>query len=142
MRDWRKEFDLPPIPGEVVIRLKGFQPRGKASVRWSGSDHRFHGDSKSETFMRRLRQAAAAAMVGRIPFEGGVAVEVKAVFTVPKSWSKAKKRAALAGEVRHTGKPDWDNLGKMCDSFKGLAWSDDAQVCDGRIIKLYGTDPL
>jgi Holliday junction resolvase RusA-like endonuclease len=37
----------------------------------------------------------------------------------------------------HAKKPDRDNLDKaVMDALKGLAWIDDSQVCDGRIIKL------
>ena len=38
--------------------------------------------------------------------------------------------------VRHTKKPDRDNLEKaLMDALKGIVWIDDAQVCDGSIRK-------
>jgi Holliday junction resolvase RusA-like endonuclease len=38
----------------------------------------------------------------------------------------------------HTKKPDRDNLEKaICDALNGILWTDDAQICDGPIKKIY-----
>lgn len=133
----------PPLPQDasILIQLSGFDPRGKASVRWSGPDQRWHQSSKTTTYHRRLRKAAEAAMVGRPPFEGAVSVQMVATFTIPKSWPKRDREAALRGALRHIRKPDWDNLAKMCDALKGLMWLDDCQVAEGAIVKRYGLVP-
>jgi Holliday junction resolvase RusA-like endonuclease len=37
-----------------------------------------------------------------------------------------------------TGKPDWDNIGKLvCDSLNGILWRDDAVIVDGSTSKRY-----
>lgn len=39
-------------------------------------------------------------------------------------------------------KPDFDNIGKICcDALNGIAFHDDAQIVDGRVIKLYAEQP-
>lgn len=55
-------------------------------------------------------------------------------YTVPKSWSKAKKES-----VRYkTSKPDLDNLAKtVLDALNGIAFVDDSQVVDLRLSKVY-----
>jgi Holliday junction resolvase RusA-like endonuclease len=60
---------------------------------------------------------------------------------VPESWSKRDKAAALDGTIRPTGRPDWDNYGKITDALNGICWKDDSQVVDGRVIKLYSDAP-
>jgi Holliday junction resolvase RusA-like endonuclease len=73
---------------------------------------------------------------------GAVGVLVEAVMPVPRSWAKRKQAAALAGTIRPTGKPDWDNIGKLyCDAAKGLLWHDDAQVVLATVSKRYGAAP-
>jgi crossover junction endodeoxyribonuclease RusA len=62
--------------------------------------------------------------------EGPVRLELDFYFTKPKS---AKKR------VHHTVKPDLDKLARAAlDSFTGILYSDDAQVCEMALRKLYG----
>lgn len=57
---------------------------------------------------------------------------------IPKSTSKKNTAKMLNGEIRPGKKPDWDNAGKIvCDALNGLAFLDDAQIVDGRVIKKY-----
>ena len=60
-----------------------------------------------------------------------------ALMGVPKSWSNKKRDAALAGTIRPTGKPDWDNFAKMLDAFNEIVWIDDAQIVEGSIEGLF-----
>ncbi|MGO0309825.1 RusA family crossover junction endodeoxyribonuclease [Endozoicomonas acroporae] len=74
--------------------------------------------------------------------KGQIGVLVLAVFPVPVSWSKKKRSAALAGEIRPAVKPDFDNVAKLyCDALNGIVWEDDKQIVDGRCIKVYGQQP-
>jgi Holliday junction resolvase RusA-like endonuclease len=76
------------------------------------------------------------------PFDGPVSVDCRFVFPVAKSWSKAKKAAALSGELRHTQKPDIDNLAKLVtDSINERAYADDAQIVALLAHKLWGNVP-
>ena len=61
---------------------------------------------------------------------------------IPRSASKRRKALMLAGKLRPTKKPDFDNIGKIvADALNGLAYHDDAQVVDARVVKLYGETP-
>jgi Holliday junction resolvase RusA-like endonuclease len=65
-----------------------------------------------------------------------------AFLAVPASWSNKKRDAALAGIVRHTGRPDFDNFAKIgCDALNGIVWADDSQIVEARIVKLYSESP-
>ena len=61
---------------------------------------------------------------------------------IPKSESKKRKKKMLANEILPTKMPDWDNIGKIItDALNGLAYEDDKQIVDGRVIKLHGEEP-
>ncbi len=71
-----------------------------------------------------------------------VCVIIFAYYPVPRSVTKKVAAQMLANKTRPTKKPDFDNIGKIvCDALNGLAWLDDAQVVDGRVIKLYDEAP-
>ncbi len=95
----------------------------------------------TRAYERAMGMAAKVAMRGRAPLEGPIALTVTAFMPVPKSWSQKKRDAALAGTIRPVVKPDWDNLGKCTDALKGIAWTDDTQVVDGRVVKFYDERP-
>jgi Holliday junction resolvase RusA-like endonuclease len=69
------------------------------------------------------------------PMQGPLRVTIRACFSVPKSWSKAKRAAAKW----HTGRPDIDNICKtVTDALNTVAFPDDSQVCDLNGSKPYG----
>lgn len=60
----------------------------------------------------------------------------------PASTSRRKFAQMLDRIIRPGKKPDWDNIGKIiCDALNGVAFHDDAQIVDGRVIKLYAEQP-
>jgi Holliday junction resolvase RusA-like endonuclease len=64
-------------------------------------------------------------------------IRIRADFSVPASWPRNKRDAALAGVIRPTGRPDFDNICKMVDALNGIVWLDDTQVVDARVEKHY-----
>lgn len=57
------------------------------------------------------------------------------VFVMPRPKGLIWKTKAMP-RLFHASKPDRDNLDKaVMDALKGLAWNDDAQVCQGSIEK-------
>lgn len=71
------------------------------------------------------------------PIEGPIKATIKAFFTPPASYSEKKKRELIT-QVHYTHKPDVDNTGKIImDSLNKIAYIDDAQICDLRVIKQY-----
>lgn len=79
-------------------------------------------------------------MAGRPPIEGPVAVRIIAAQPIPASWSGKKRRLAQLGTLR-PGRPDADNIVKMCDALNEIVWRDDAQVCECAVSKLYSDVP-
>lgn len=64
------------------------------------------------------------------PLDEPLDLMVCAFFERPKS--KPKK------VLYPTGKPDWDNIGKLvCDSLNGLLWRDDSVIVNGGTRKRY-----
>lgn len=78
------------------------------------------------------------------PYEKDVPLKavIVAYFPIPKSVSKKNRVKMLDGLIRHTKKPDTDNLVKaVLDALNGIAFYDDSQVCDIICIKRYGEEP-
>ena len=64
-----------------------------------------------------------------VPLTGPLMLGVLAFLPIPTGFSKKKRAAALAGELRPTTKPDLDNLIKhIKDCCKGIFWGDDKEV--------------
>lgn len=48
-----------------------------------------------------------------------------------------------AGAERPITKPDWDNVGKIVsDALNGIAYRDDSQIVDARVVKRYSDNPM
>jgi len=75
----------------------------------------------------------------RAPLSGPVEVFLSFIRTVPPSYSKNDREAALRGE-RVCSLGDCDNLAKSCcDALTEIGvWKDDAQVSRLSVEKLYG----
>lgn len=68
-------------------------------------------------------------------FKIGNKIAIRAVFEMPKSWSK-KKRLEMVHTV-HEQKPDFDNIAKaVCDALH----ADDKCVSDGLSVKRWGVE--
>jgi len=128
----------PPLNSSVVVELPG-EPRAKGRPRF-GNGHAFTPQA-TRNYENDLRFMAKRAMQGRVLFEGPVRVEILALFSVPKSWSKIKQVRALMHTIRPTGKPDLDNIFKVVDALNGIVWRDDSQVVNATIIKKYSDQP-
>ena len=119
------------------------------TVAFAGADGRVHMRSytprTTEIFENRVGMCFIAAARdidtgdGGFPFSGNVAIEIRAFFTVPKSYSK-KRRQECAGETRYySHKPDSDNIVKaVLDGLNHVAYKDDSSVVSVRATKLYG----
>lgn len=78
----------------------------------------------------------------REPLKGPVDIFIVCEYAVPKSTSRVKKEAMLAGEILPAKYPDIDNIMKaICDSLNGFAYEDDRQVVSCSVMKKYGPAP-
>ena len=117
------------VPGKV---------QGKARPRFSHRSGTVYTPGKTKSYERQIAEAYEA-QCGPC-FEGAVMVIIEAVFSIPKSWTRAKKADAAAGKLA-PGKPDIDNILKVVlDGLNGIAYEDDKQVVTVQCRKTYSTD--
>ena len=78
-----------------------------------------------------------------VPVTGAVQLSLKIYRAIPKSMSKCKREAAIAGRLRPTTKPDVSNILKgVEDALKGLWYADDSQMVGyGVLGKWYAERP-
>lgn len=117
-------------------------PVAKGRPEFNRATGSAHTPKKTRNYEAMLNGMAQEAMAGVPPLEGPLAVDMRLVMPVAKSWPKKRREACLAGAEAPLGKPDWDNLGKVIDALNQIAWVDDSQIVDGRVRKFYGPRPL
>ena len=121
------------------------QPVGKGRPRFTRSGHTYTPQDTLDA-EERIRAAFSRAYPSHVPIEGPLKLVVWARFRIPASWTKAKQQQAREGRILPTGKPDWDNIGKLVSDalnphgfFPG-AYLDDSQIVEATVEKRYG-DP-
>ncbi|EGT5619375.1 RusA family crossover junction endodeoxyribonuclease [Clostridium perfringens] len=73
--------------------------------------------------------------------EGPIKALIIAYYKIPKSYTKKRVQAIRDGLEKTTKKPDADNIGKIIlDSLNGIAYKDDSQIIELRVIKRYTED--
>jgi len=76
------------------------------------------------------------------PIENPIVLILKFLMEIPHSQSKKKINQMISGEIKHTKKPDLDNLIKFTkDCLNGVVWKDDAQVFSLVAEKKYSDRP-
>lgn len=126
---------------EIVVEV---EPKGKGRPRFTRTGHAYT-PARTRDYEKLIAARALEAMQGRqpIPRDVPLRVTIVAVFGVPVSWPKKKRLAALQGVLRHTRKPDYDNVGKaVCDALNGIVFEDDCQIVSGEVEKVYGPEPM
>jgi Holliday junction resolvase RusA-like endonuclease len=141
--DWRHR-DLRSVVvavTSITIIIPG-KPQGKARPRFTRTGH-VYTPAKTRQYELDIRTCAfKAAGRGWNILEGPIGLDFKAVFPIPKSWSKAKGVQAMFNQVMPTTKPDADNILKAAmDGLNATIYKDDKQVVlvSGR--KCYGLEP-
>lgn len=127
----------------ITFEVPG-EPRGKGRPRFSSYGGRVHTRTPDETVLYENQIKFAYKQATNRFFESGrpLMLTIYAIQAVPKSASKKKQAAMLDGLIRPTKKPDWDNIGKVvCDALNGIAYADDTQIVDGRVVKKFGERP-
>ena len=76
------------------------------------------------------------------PIDSAVELTLNFYMPIPKSFSKAKRTAALAGNIRPVVKPDIDNLAKATmDAITGICFTDDKLIVSCKLDKYYSAEP-
>lgn len=123
------------VPGAPVAK-------GRPRLTTRGGFARAFTPAKTVAYEGLVALAGQDAMNGAPPFSGALSLEIVAWFAIPASWSKKKREAAIAGRMRHTSRPDGDNILKAIgDGLNGVCWIDDSQIAEARVSKRYGETP-
>lgn len=116
--------------------------KGRARVSTIGGRARMYTPAKTVSYEALVSHEAGVAMAGQPLILGSVWAWLEISVPIPASWSKKKQRAALAGKVKPTGKPDIDNTCKVIfDGINQVVWKDDSQVVSLTAIKRYAEVP-
>ena len=119
------------VPGPVV---------GKGRPRFSRNGNAYT-PSATVTAESRLAYALAQAWVCA-PLDEPVALTVEVRVPVPRSRSKKWQAAALAGDVLPIGRPDVDNIAKLCaDAGNKIVWADDSRIVELHVRRRYAAEP-
>lgn len=71
-----------------------------------------------------------------------LAATIVAYFPIPKSTSKKNQALMQDCKIRHTKKPDCDNVAKaVLDALNGIAYYDDSQIVALDVRKFYSDEP-
>lgn len=131
------------IEAMIVIQIPGV-PVGKGRPRFArrGAFVQTYSPEKTQNYEAVVRMAAMDAMQGRPPLDVPLRVNLDIVMPVPASFSRKKRDAALADDIRPTTKPDVDNVMKgVLDAMNSIVWVDDKQIVSGTFEKRYGLTP-
>lgn len=123
---------------EIVFRVPSIpvaQPRQRHRVVTSGgrtfASNYTPKDSPVNSFKAACQIAAAAAYQGPVL---DCPLRMDLVFVFPRPASVPKKLGN--GRLRHTGKPDRDNVMKsLQDALEGLLFRNDSLICAGEVEK-------
>lgn len=125
---------IEPVWFTIPGKMRG---KGRPRARVMGKFAHIHTDTKTANAEAMVRQFAALAMRGRNLLEGPLKLSVTVWLQRPASWSKRKR----AENPIPTGKPDLDNIAKLLsDSCNGIVFTDDSQISDLRIVRLFVPD--
>lgn len=118
------------------------EPTGKGRPKFSrmGGYVKTYTPRDTANYEQWVKLAYIEKYGNRKSFEGKAALSVKidAYFSIPKSTSKKKSAMMMAGYIRPTKKPDYDNIAKIVtDALNGLVYDDDAQIVSADIEKHY-----
>ncbi len=92
-----------------------------------------------ETLVKLAFQQSGEAAFDK---ETQLRAEINAYFPIPKSTSKKKREQMERGLILPTKKPDTDNIAKaILDALNGIAYYDDAQICELHVYKFYSSNP-
>ena len=120
---------------EFVVTGK---PLGKARPRVTRKGFTYT-PKKTVNYENLIRWTFQSKFPNHKPYEGYVEAEIKAIFDIPKSYSKKKTLELLNKSCNYDHKPDLDNVAKIVlDSLNGIAYKDDSQVTVLKVIKEYG----
>lgn len=125
---------------QVIFSVEG-DPVGKQRPRFSRN--RTYTPKKTVEYEKLIADKAQEAMGASEPLKTPVAVYLHVNMPVPRSYSKRRLQACLAGLERPIKKVgDLDNVVKsVLDAMNAVVYVDDCQVVSIHATKIYATIP-
>jgi Holliday junction resolvase RusA-like endonuclease len=125
----------PQIVENIVVHIPAVpvaQPRHRATS-FAGKARIYSPSNHPVTAFKATVRYAFQQVYKGPPLTGPLRCSL--LFLMPRPKSLIWKRRDMP-RLPHTSKPDRDNLDKaVMDALKGIAWIDDAQVCQGELQK-------
>lgn len=127
----------------MLIIIKGAPvPKGRPRFARRGKFVSTYTPAKTVEHETMVRNEGIKSMNGASPTDAPVRVNVDCFMPIPKSTSKINREMMLEGVMRHTKKPDIDNLAKgYLDALNGVVWLDDSQIVRLVVTKEYSDQP-
>ena len=116
-------------------------PVAKGRPRFAKATGHTYTPEKTRNFEAALKYAAEQVMGNRPPMQGPLALDMKVVVPIARSWPKKRQKAAVECEIWPIGRPDFDNFQKTVDALNMVVWVDDGQICRSTFEKRYGEKP-
>ena len=123
------------VPGKPI-------GKGRARAYRKGNHIGHYTPEQTAKYEAQVSTLAKLAMAGMEPMQGPLAVYIKAMLPVPKSFSRVEHQKAVLGRRRPESKPDADNVAKtICDAMNGVVFADDKQIAYLSVGKFYAEIP-
>lgn len=111
------------------------KPKGKGRPQFNRKTRRAYTPKETREYEEQI--AFAYVKQCGVGFQGYVYVEITAIFKIPKSWPKSKRRLVEEGRI-YPSRPDVDNIEKaVLDGLNHVAYADDAAVVGAYCTKDY-----
>lgn len=124
----------------LLLQIPG-KPGAKQRPRFNRSTGRAFTPEATANYENLIKTLFLEKYPSYEPTDDPVNLNVVAVYEIPKSWSKKKKIAAAEHKI-FPGRPDIDNILKVCqDGLNNVAYLDDAQIKKATVSKVYGDRP-
>lgn len=126
----------------VTFTVPG-EPVGKGRPRFVRATGRTYTPEKTSNFETLVKWEYHRQCEGKkFPDEAQLGIRVEAFFGIPKSRPKRTQKDMELGIIKHTSKPDADNLLKaIADALNHIAYHDDSAIVYAEVSKKYSRTP-
>ena len=116
--------------------------KGRPKFSRQGNFVRSYTPAKTTNYENLVMISYVETCRGLDILEGEVSMRIDAFFSIPKNTSKKRRLLMTKCLIRHTKRPDADNLAKaICDALNKVAYADDSQIVHLEVNKYYSDVP-